>query len=90
MNKVALSDQQLRLRNEILWELESTEWDMAVMPHYGMVPDFTPRYHRLSHLIREYLDNEREELGAQQWEEAQDKRNVQREAKVAQTDITGC
>ena len=89
MNKVALSDQQLRLRNEILWELESTEWDMAVMPHYGMVPDFTPRYHRLSHLIREYLDNEREELGAQQWEEAQRQRHKQREAKGAQTNIEG-
>ena len=89
VNKVAHSDQQLRLRNEILWELESTEWDMAVMPHYGMVPDFTPRYHRLSHLIREYLDNEREELGAQQWEEAQRQRNKQREAKGAQTNIEG-
>ena len=83
-------DQRLRLRNEILWELERNEWDMSVMPHYGMVPDFTPRYHRIAHLIKEYLSNEGEKLPAQQWKEAQDKRNVQREAKGPQTDIKGC
>ena len=71
-----------RIRNEILWEIESNAYDKDVLPHYGMVPDWKPRYDRLEQLVREYLISEREELGAQQWEEAQAKRYMQREAKI--------
>ena len=74
-------DQHQRLRNEILWELESNEWSMDVLPHYGLTPDWTPRYHRLARLVREYLESEREELGAQQWEESQRQRHMQRESQ---------
>ena len=74
-----------RLRNEILWELEHNEYCKDVLPHYGLVPDYRPRYDRLSSLIKEYLNNEREELGAQQWEEAQAERHRQRETESKAT-----
>ena len=79
-----------RIRNEILWELESSDYDMAVMPHYGLVPDFTPRYHRLAQLIRTYLDAEHTKLDEKQRKGLERARNMQRESKTGETDITGC
>ena len=85
-----MDDIKARLRNEILWEIKSNEWDKDVLPHYGMVPDWHPRYVRLANLIKEYLDNECKELGAQQREAAERQRHLQRESKSGETDITGC
>lgn len=85
-----MDDSKARLRNEILWELEYNEYCKDVLPHYGMVPDFTPRYARLAQLIKEYLDNECKELGAQQRKAAEGQRHLQRESKSGQTNIEGC
>ena len=79
-----------RIRNEILWELESNDYDRNVMPHYGLVPDFRPRYDRLEQLIREYLNAEHTELDEEQRKAQERARHLQRETKVAETDITGC
>ena len=83
-------DERLRLRNEILWELEKNEYDMNVLPHYGMVPDFTPRYHRLAQLVELYLDGEHTQLAKEQRKAEERERHSQRETKGPQTDITGC
>ena len=79
-----------RIRNEILWELESNDYDRNVMPHYGLVPDFRPRYDRLEGLIREYLDAEHTELDEEQRKAQERARHLQRETTRAETDITGC
>ena len=79
-----------RIRNEILWELESNYYDMSVMPHYGLVPDFTPRYHRLAKLVKEYLNSEHAQLDEEQRKEQEATRHKQRETQSAETDITGC
>ena len=60
------SHQKARLRNEILWELETNHYDKDVMPHYGLVPDWGPRYDRLSKMIWEYLDAEHTKLEEEQ------------------------
>ena len=83
-------DQHARVRNELLWELKSNEFDRDVLPHYGLVPDWFPRYMRLAQLIEEYLYSEHTELDQELWQEQKDQRNVQRETKSTQTDITGC
>ena len=79
-----------RIRNEILWELEANEYDMNVMPHYGLTPDFVPRYHRLSKLIREYLDAEHTKLDEKFRKAAERARHMQRESKSGETNIEGC
>ena len=84
------SHQKARIRNEILWELESNAYDMDVMPHYGLAPDFVPRYHRLAKLIWEYLDAEHTKLDEKQREAQERARHRQRETTRAATDITGC
>ena len=83
-------EQRARIRNELLWELKTNEYDCDVMPHYGLVPDWFPRYKRLAQLIEEYLYSEHTELDKELWQEQKDQRNVQRETKGAETDITGC
>ena len=85
-----MDSDQARLRNEILWELESNYYDMNVMPHYGLTPDFVPRYHRLAKLVKEYLDSEHTKLDEEQRKAQAHERHVQRESKVGETDITGC
>ena len=79
-----------RIRNEILWELESNDYDRNVMPHYGLVPDFRPRYDRLEQLIRSYLDAEHTQLDEEQRKAEEAERHKQRETTRAETDITGC
>ena len=79
-----------RIRNEILWELESNEWDMNVMPHYGLTPDFVPRYHRLAKLVREYLNSEHTKLDEELRKAEERERHKQRETQSGETDITGC
>ena len=79
-----------RIRNEILWELESNEWDMNVMPHYGLTPDFVPRYHRLAKLVREYLNSEHTKLDEKLRKAEERERHSQRETQSGETDITGC
>ena len=80
----------MRIRNEILWELESNEWDMDIMPHYGLTPDFVPRYHRLAKLVREYLKSEHTQLDEELRKAEEAQRHKQRETQSAETDITGC
>lgn len=75
------TDWRARLRNELLWELRSNEWDREVLPHYGLVPDWYPRYKRLAQLIEEYLDNEGSKLATQQQQTQAHERNQQRETK---------
>ena len=77
-------------RNEILWELESNHYDMDVMPHYGLCPDWGPRYHRLSKMIWEYLDAEGTVLDEQERKDREAKRHLQRESTRGQTKIEGC
>lgn len=84
------SHQKARLRNEILWELETNHYDRDIMPHYGLVPDFAPRYDRLAKLVWEYLDAERTVLDEQEREAREAQRHLQRESKSGETDITGC
>ena len=84
------SNIKAKLRNEILWELESNHYDMSVMPHYGLVPDWGPRYHRLSKMIWEYLDAEHTKLDEAQRQAQERERHLQRESKTGETDITGC
>ena len=84
------SNIKAKLRNEILWELESNHYDMSVMPHYGLVPDWGPRYHRLSKMIWEYLDAEHTKLDEEQRKAQEDERHRQRETKVGETNIEGC
>ena len=71
-------DQHQILRNEILYHLEQCDWDRNIMPHYGLAPDWGPRYTKLAELVKDYLKSESEELGAQLWQEAQEERHVQR------------
>ena len=85
-----MDDEKARLRNEILWELESNHYDMSVMPHYGLVPDFAPRYHRLAKLLWDYLDAEHTKLDEEQRKALERERHMQRESKSSETDITGC
>ena len=85
-----MDDQKAKIRNEILWELESNYYDMNVMPHYGLTPDFVPRYHRLSKLIREYLDAEHTQMDEEQRKAQERARHKQRESQSSPTDITGC
>ena len=84
------SHQKARIRNEILWELESNAYDMDVMPHYGLAPDFVPRYHRLAKLIWEYLDAEHTKLDENARKEQEKERHRQRESKVGETNVEGC
>ena len=84
------SNIKARLRNEILWELESNHYDMDIMPHYGLVPDWGPRYHRLSKMIWEYLDAEHTKLDETQRQAQERERHLQRETKSGQTNIEGC
>ena len=79
-DKVA-QDQHSRVRNEILWELRSNEWDREILPHYGLVPDWYPRYKRLAQLIEEYLYSEHTQLDQKLWQGQKDERNQQRETK---------
>jgi len=79
-----------RIRNEILWEIESNDYDRNVMPHYGLVPDFRPRYDRLVSLVKEYLDAEHTKLDEEQRKAQERARHLQRETTRAETDITGC
>ena len=85
-----MTDEQARLRNEILWELEYTDYCRDVLPHYGMVPDFRPRYDRLEQLIRSYLDAEHTQLDEEQRKAQAHERHVQRESKEGETNIKGC
>jgi hypothetical protein len=85
-----MDDHKAKIRNEILWELRSNEYDKDVLPHYGMVPDWGPRYHRIAKLIREYLDAEHTKLDEKFREAAERARHLQRESKSGETDITGC
>ena len=79
-----------RLRNEIPWELESNYYDMNIMPHYGLAPDFVPRYHRLAKLVKEYLDSEHTQLDEEQRKAEERKRHLQRESQSGETNIEGC
>ena len=85
-----MEDSKVRLRNEILWELESNHFDKEVLPQYGMAPDWGPRYHRLAQLLWDYLDAEYPKLDEEQRKAAQRERHLQRESKSGPTDITGC
>ena len=85
-----MDSDKARLRNEILWELESNHYDMSYMPHFGLVPDWGPRYHRLAKLLWEYLDAEHTKLDEEQRKAAEGQRHLQRESKSGQTNIEGC
>jgi len=74
-------EQRARIRNELLWELKTNEYDCDVMPHYGLVPDWFPRYKRLAQLIEEYLYSEHTELDKELWQEQKAQRNKQRETE---------
>ena len=60
------------------------------MPHYGLVPDFRPRYDRLAKLVGEYLYAEGAILDEQERKTREAERHLQRESKVGETEIEGC
>ena len=84
------SNIKARLRNEILWELERNHYDKDVLPHYGMVPDWQPRYDRLAKMIWEYLDAEHTKLDEAQRQAQERQRHLQRETQSGPTNIEGC
>ena len=46
------------LKQAILHSIDVNLYDAEVLPHYGLAPDWYPRYMRLKDLIEEYLDEE--------------------------------
>ena len=46
------------LKQAILHNIDIDLHDAEVLPHYGLVPDWYPRYMRLKDLVEEYLDEE--------------------------------
>ena len=46
------------LKQAILHVIDTDLYDAEVLPHYGMVPDWYPRYMKLKDMIEEYLDEE--------------------------------
>ena len=56
-----MDKEQFAIRNEILYEIKKNAWDREIMPHYGLAPDYYPRYNRIVELIEKYLDCERDD-----------------------------
>lgn len=46
------------LKQAILNNIDDDLYDREVLPHYGLVPDWYPRYMRLKDMIEEYFDLE--------------------------------
>ena len=55
MNKVRPTHQII---NDINYRLLDNEYDQEVMPHYGLVPDWKPRYDQLATLVRELIKSQ--------------------------------